>query len=475
MTTMTSENLTLRGGVARFAQLVLSTPDADGWREFLVEGPSGTGKSMGILVVLDRLCWIYRKLQILVLRKVAKDCADSVKMTLEERVFELYQGGIHPAKTARNASRKFRNDYEYPNGSRMVFGGLNNKEQLKSTEWDIVYFNEATEGEIGDWEYCINRARGNMKDPAIPYPFCIADCNPDVPYHWLNRRPEEADEDAPGRTKMLRLKSLHKDNPAITDRYIKNLRAMTGARRKRLYEGLWVASEGMVYEHFDHSRHVVDTLPRVFAWYFAAKDFGFNDPGCLQVWGVLDGTMTLVAEVYQTGKDIDWWAQVSADLWHEFRISFGVADPSRPDLIKLLNKKLARLNRPGIWHKGNNKILAGLDLVRGGLGQEKLGPPRIKFYRHALRLGKDPELDARGKPTCTVEELPAYRYPTESDTRPVDEKPDPLCDDQGCDTLRYAAGAFWGKELERMRTTRKYAPGTFGDAFGHAEFEESLQ
>jgi hypothetical protein len=126
----------------------------------------------------------------------------------------------------------------------------------------LAYINEANEISEDDWEYLIARLRHNK----LSWQQGIADCNPDAPNHWLNRRPSRqlTDEngqrvfDAAGKPvpQMVRLVSRHIDNPAYYDRvkrcwtpqgraYMAMLNGLTGTRRSRLLLGQWVAASGV--------------------------------------------------------------------------------------------------------------------------------------------------------------------------------------------------------------------------------------
>ena len=55
-------------------------------REYCLSGPAGTGKSRGILELLNRDAWGYRGSRQLIVRKVRADLAQSVLVTFERDV-----------------------------------------------------------------------------------------------------------------------------------------------------------------------------------------------------------------------------------------------------------------------------------------------------------------------------------------------------------------------------------------------------
>ncbi len=170
----------------------------------------------------------------------------------------------------------------------------------------------------------------------MPYQQLIADCNPGPPTHWLKLRGD--------RGATLMLESRHEDNPTVTQEYLATLDVLTGVRYLRLRLGKWAAAEGLVYEEWDRAIHLV-SREKLISWgilqrdgtvnnrvirrVVAGVDFGFTNPGTIQIWG-LDGDerMYLLREIYHTGKTIDWWMKQAEALTQEFDIEQFICDPS---------------------------------------------------------------------------------------------------------------------------------------------------
>lgn len=309
----------------------------------------------------------------------------------------------------------------------------------------------------------MSRLRNNV----LPWQQGVADCNPGSQYHWLNQRANQGN--------MTRLLSRHSDNPTVTEDYLGTLSRLTGARHERLFKGLWVSEEGLVYDEWDQAKHLIerDALTRDMKWHFASVDWGYRAPGCCQVWGV-DGEDNLyrLAEVYRTQKPYEWWADVVSDLHAEFNLSAVVCDPAEPRSIDMLNDRLgspsgrsnARLAR-----KADNDIMAGLDMVRWALRPTKEGPPRLRFVKGALRHGRDPELAEGLSPCCTEEEFPGFVWLKQQDGRVLKERPDPGCPDHGLDCVRYAAMFAWNRNLSQRVEGPMFPAGSLGDVLDHEE------
>jgi hypothetical protein len=274
--------------------------------EVLVEGPAGTGKSRGALEKINWACEEWAGIRCCIARQTRASLTESVLVTWEEKV--LWPG--HPALMGSEASRVNRHAYVYPNGSVVVPSSLETPERLFSTEWDLVLVDEATEISEDAWE---KFGRG-MRSHKMPYQQRIAVCNPVAPGHWLNQRPNKLGED--GKPKMVRLKSLHRDNPSCTEEYLTTLRSLTGHRRARLYEGRWVAGEGTVYgADFDEDKHTCIPFRVPSDWPIeCGYDPGFDHP-CAWIWFTIAPNQLLypIDEIVATGINLPQLARMVKD------------------------------------------------------------------------------------------------------------------------------------------------------------------
>jgi hypothetical protein len=221
-------------------------------RELLISGPAGTGKTLPTLGFLHLLADDVPGLRILILRATRSSLTESALVTFEEEV--LAPSGC--GRIADGAGRAHRLSYDYPNGSTVVPAGLDrNPSRVLSTAWDVVYWNEATEGKERVWQTIASR----LKRPgrSTRFGWLIGDTNPDAPDHWLKKRCEA------GKTVMW--ETTHEANPAMwagggwTEdglAYLAQLDQLTGIERLRLRDGLWARGEGVWFEAFDARVHV---------------------------------------------------------------------------------------------------------------------------------------------------------------------------------------------------------------------------
>lgn len=216
-------------------------------RDLLICGPAGTGKTYGILTALHCLAADYPDLRILICRDTRVSLTESVLVTFEQEILPA-DGMEH---IAAGCLRRTRYSYQYPSGSEIVCGGLDNPEKIKSTPWDIIFVNEAIATNEEAWEMLWSRRGRPGRDPR--FGFLIGDTNPGDPAHFFRRRA------VAGSTILW--DTSHKANPRLFARgrwtaeglaWIDGLKHLTGSRLKRLFLGLWAAGEGAWFEFGDN-------------------------------------------------------------------------------------------------------------------------------------------------------------------------------------------------------------------------------
>lgn len=426
--------------------------------EVLVSGPAGTGKSRACLEKLHVLCLAVPGVKILAVRKTLVSFSATGMQTFKMHV---------AAKSILAGHVKFFGGSQtqpaawlYTNGSQLVVGGMDNPMKIMSSEYDVIYIQEANEVTLTDWESCKSRLRNGV----LPYQQLIADCNPDAETHWLYLRWQE------GKTRMI--PSVHTDNPVYFDdegnpteqgrRYVLGTLAnLTGVRRARLYEGRWVAAEGVIYEHWSPAVHLVDRFPIPESWpRYWAVDFGLVHPFVCQWWAEdPDGRLYRYREIHMSGRIVEEQARDmllastrAAKVGYE-RKQYGAGDEVLADIKagnRVWNEPMPRavitdhdaegrqtlkkhLNM--ITKAADKTVLQGIDAVAARLQLQRDGRPRMVFLRDSLH-----EVDEVAKnnawPLCTEAEFPAYVWA--KDSNGVIKKEEPLkIHDDGMDTTRY--------------------------------------
>lgn len=392
--------------------------------EILLSGPAGTGKSRACLEKLHFILNEVPGVRALMVRKTRESLTESALVTFEEKVLPRSH-----AVLAAGGQRRVRQSYSYPNGSVLVVGGLDKPGKIMSTEYDLIYVQEAIELDEDSWEALTTRLRNGV----LSYQQLLADTNPDRPMHWLKVRCDTR--------RCWLLESRHEDNPVLWNApagdwtqagrvYLTKLDALTGPRKQRLRYGRWVQAEGVVYDSWDHARHVVASWDAASAKRFVAGvDWGFTNAGVILVGAVDgDGRLTIVEEVYQSRQTIDWWVDKAKALKAKYRVERFACDPSEPAYIEQFRR--AALNAV----EALNDVMPGIGAVTERLQDTGDGRPRLTYLRSALHA-RDRALDEVKKPASMAEEIDGYVWNT-TGGRKKGEEPVKQ-DDHGMDALRY--------------------------------------
>lgn len=402
--------------------------------EVIISGPYDTGKTITALQRMNLLMAKYPGARGLMVRKTYKSIINSAIVTWERGVHRN-QFADNPAYPIAKRGGEKPEWYDYPNGSRLVVGGLDNPEKTLSSEYDFIYVNQAEELIEDEWQALTRAASGRAGN--APYSQVFGDCNPDVPEHWILTR------------KRLHLfESRHEDNPTIFDQEtgeciaperLAALDAMTGVRYKRGRLGLWVGRAGQVYEDFDPAVHLIDRAAcPPFVRHYRSIDFGFTNPFVCQWWGEdADGRIYLYREIYMSQRTINQHAPLINELSQE-PITSTVADHDAEDR--------ATLDEYGIYTlPADKRVSAGIQTVQDRLKVQGDGKPRLYICRDAL-VETDPALfdQEQGRPLrphCTEREFSGYVWPERKADRAADERP-VKTDDHGMDALRYMVMAL---------------------------------
>jgi PBSX family phage terminase large subunit len=398
--------------------------------EVVMSGPAGTGKSRACLEKLNAVALKYPGMRGLIVRKTATSLGSTALVTFKN--FVIKEALANETVRFYGGSAQESAQYIYSNGSRITVGGMDKATRIMSSEYDIIYVQEAIELNIEDWEALTTRLRNGV----MPYQQLIADTNPDRPTHWLKVRVNE------GRTTLLN--TSHADNPVYFDdlgnltekgeAYLSKLDALTGVRKLRLKDGLWVAAEGLIYEEWDPNIHVVDRfeIPEQWTRYWTI-DFGYTNPFVLQRWAEdEDGKLYLYAEQYHTKKTV---AQHTEDLVAQIKDDEGNWLEPRPRAIicdhdaegrATFEKELGLSTQPA-----NKRVLEGIEAV-----QTRLKAGSLFLLRDSV-FQRDSALSNARRPCSTEEEVSGYIWDTGAGKR---AKEQPLKqDDHGCDAMRYLA------------------------------------
>lgn len=400
--------------------------------EAILDGPYETGKTYAALTKLHALLCKYPNSRALMVRKTYKSLVQSAVVTYESKVLP------YKPDDARSQIIKYGGErpefYSYPNGSRLVVGGLDNAGKVLSAEYDFIYVNQAEELTLDDWEKLTGRATGRAGN--APYTQVMGDCNPDVPEHWIKNR------------KAIRLfQQRHEHNPRLYNQETKQLTehgqrtmavldALTGLRYKRGRLGLWVSAEGQVYDSFDPQFHVIEAFPIPAEWSrFRVIDFGYTNPFVCQWWAMdHDGRLYLYREIYMTRRTVRVHAEQIKSLSEGETYVATIADHDAEDRATLAEHGIKTI-------AAKKDISSGIQAVQDRLKVQDDGRARIYLFRDCL-VEPDKSLyreyPGDTQPVCTEQEFGSYVWPDGKDGRPNKEVPVDAYN-HGMDCVRYLA------------------------------------
>lgn len=192
---------------------------------------------------------------------------------------------------------KMTNDIEY-RGSYIHFGGFDDPEKIKSSEWNDIFVEEMTEFTYAD--YMTMKTRMSAKDHGVPNQLFGA-FNPTDENHWIKKKlidvedPEECTE----------IVSTWKMNPFLSPLYIKELLALQKQDENfyRIFTlGEWGRLSNLIFArgvNWDicHDKAWPQSMDET--WY--GLDFGFNNPSALVEINLKDNELYVRQLLYQAG------------------------------------------------------------------------------------------------------------------------------------------------------------------------------
>jgi len=286
-------------------------------------------------------------------------------------------------------------DYFEYNGGRIQFFSLDDPEKIKSSEFNYLWLEEASEFTREDYTTLLTRLSARSADGAKNRMYLTL--NPTDSTGWI-------------RTKLLSepdtqvIHSTYRDNRFLSSGYtqiLENLRA-TDENAYRVYAlGQWGRTQGLIYTHYTQC----DALPENYDDRFFGLDFGYNNPTALVEVRTKDTCLYIRELIYETGL-------TNTDL-KEKLLAFDLsglalyADSAEPDRIAELNE-------------------AGLTVY-----------PADKAVKNGIGLLQSSKLFVTKSSPNLLKELASYRWKALPSGEMTDEPA--KFNDHALDALRYAA------------------------------------
>lgn len=313
--------------------------------EVIYNADMGGGKSIAGCVKAHRYAMKYAGARCLVLRATAVSCRRTTR--------DIFRDNFLGPTIFDARWRESDNMLVYPNGSRIIFAGLDDPSSWQSGEFDFAFIDEVIPNLAGgrgineaEWEAVGWRLRG----VATVHQLAGA-CNAGGKSHWALRRAKE------GRLTLIRATPGENDAHLATD-YKARRDSATGVARARYVFNEWVSPEGLVVEEFDADVHATrtDIHPPAGIDFPIGIDFGFNHAfatvmgwQCRGQWRIFDevggggGTdASSTRYVGEGSKPNEEWARILNDRWPVNRYYPAYADHS-PDGQLTLAKYCPRI------------------------------------------------------------------------------------------------------------------------------------
>ena len=353
--------------------------------EAVIHGPAETGKTISALWKLHLCAMKYEKASIVIARKILSSTYSTVLQTFLNKV--LVEPASWGVKIYGGEKAQWFDYLE--SGSRIWVAGLDKSSKILSAEHDIIYVNQAEEVALPDWEYLTTRTTGRAGN--MPYSQTIGDANPAGSRNWIRIREG-----------MRLFASRHVDNPSLYQNgkittqgkiTLERLQALTGVRRKRLYEGIWATAEGAIYDMFDSEIHVIERDPEEMKRWYLIMDEGYTNPATICRVGVdEDDRWHMFEEWYETGKLQDQVVAQAKKMWTKGYIA--IVDGAAAGLI-------AAMRNAGIQTVGSKgSVIDGIWAIQNRLQVQGDGKPRLtvdpgcinainEFESYVWKEGKD--------------------------------------------------------------------------------------
>jgi phage terminase large subunit len=374
----------------------------------------GTGKSWAGLLKLHLFCLKNPNAFCVLVRKTRSSLLNSNLPVLEEFV------GFDNPFVKHN---KFESAFKYTNGSRLFYSGFNDPasyEKLYSLSIDLALMEEATEFDFSQYEHI----KAGMRGTAADFRQIILNCNPRSSSHWIYQE-----------TILKQIGKLYKPLPDVNtflpESYLNDLKSLSGTKKQRLYDGMWVSDTGSVHP-FDFAKHVVEPIPREQqkGWeYRVVIDIGYKAPTVVHLWGKNEEDIAyLIKEHYQSQLSPDGLVEVLDDICEDYPIREFICDHDAQ-----VRAHLAQNGYPTILAKKD--IDGGIEKVNARFERDEI------FFFENCQQYVDKELRKKHKPTSIFEEFGSFVWIKVKKNRKTVEIPSPD-DDHSMNTLRYYVEAI---------------------------------
>ena len=197
-------------------------------------------------------------------------------------------------------------------------------------------------------------------------------CNPSSPQHWFYTEWIQRVD----KREMVYLHFTMEDNMTLSDKIRERYRSMyAGVFYQRYILGLWVMAEGLVYDMFDRTTHVLTKEPETEGAYYVSSDFGIQNATVFLLWRKEQGTDRWIClrEYYYSGRD-NKVQKTTSELVEGLKQMLGDIQPKQIIVDPSAAALIAEMRRSH-YHvlPAKNEVLDGISEVSTMLRQNRLG------------------------------------------------------------------------------------------------------
>ncbi|KJU82935.1 Phage terminase, large subunit, PBSX [Candidatus Magnetobacterium bavaricum] len=280
-------------------------------------GGAGSSKSHSLAQLFLYKFLTEQRKKFLIVRKTLPALKLSTLMLFNSLLSDLgIMGQIEIEKVMLNY--RFKNNF-------LHFGSLDDPEKAKSTEWNYIWLEEATEFTQEDFRILKLRLRAKPTDGNINQIFMSF--NPVDENHWIKKMIDNSG----GSHDITEIHSAYRDNPFLFDEYRQGLETLVreDINFYNVYTlGQWGRLSNIIYSNWN----VVPEMPTGGDTIYGL-DFGFNNPTALIQVTIKDAIVYVKELIYQsklTNHDLIHKMQQLLPLDHKrYPIYADVAEPDR--------------------------------------------------------------------------------------------------------------------------------------------------
>lgn len=284
-----------------------------------------------------------------------------LKMMLWSRGYKVED---HRADNMVTISKNGKENYFY------IFGGKDERSQdlIQGITLAGVFFDEVALMP----ESFVNQATGRCSVEGSKFWF---NCNPAGPYHWFKLKWIDKVKEK----NIIYLHFTMDDNLSLSEKIKERYRAMySGVFFKRYILGKWVAAEGLIYDMFEKTKHVINEITDeinelLHPTYYISCDYGTQNATVFLLWQKFEKDKWLcLKEYYYSGRDKGKQKTDSefADDLEIFALGYDIKqiilDPSAASFRAELRERGFSIK------KANNDVENGIRFVATQLNEGKI-------------------------------------------------------------------------------------------------------